>query len=486
MKAFTLSVSILLIVLISCDSPVTHIHEQYRPQVHFTPLKNWINDPNGLVFYQGEYHLFYQYNPYGSTWGHMSWGHAVSNDLIHWQHLPIAIEEYNDPSTGDSTMIFSGTAVVDFNNSSGLCEGNDCMVAIYTSNLHRDNQGLNQHQSLAYSNDKGRTWKRYDKNPVLDIQRKDFRDPKVFWHEQTEKWVMALVVPDLFTVQLYESKNLLQWNLMSEFGKVGDTLRIWECPDLFELPIQNKPGESKWVLSLSGSHPAGPGFVGMQYFIGDFDGTNFISDQTDPLYVEYGKDYYAGIIFNNVSNRKIMLGWVNNWTYANQVPTSPWRGAFSIPRELSLVETRSGLRLSQQPVNEYFALRGDKITDFATQPDGAFELELELSENSGINLFKSEGEQTSIGYREGKLYIDRTKSGQVDFQKDFSSIDSVLIDLHTPSVVVRIIVDQSIIEVISLDGQYAITEQIFPTATGFSMDTFGTVKNLKGWLLKPI
>lgn len=486
MKSVLISIPLALVVLIGCAPDGPQHEEQYRPRVHFTPLKNWTNDPNGLVFYQDEYHLFYQYNPYGDTWGHMSWGHAVSKDLIHWQHLPLALEEYNDPTTGDSTMIFSGTVVVDFNNSSGLCGGKDCMIAIYTSNLHRNNQGLRQHQSLAYSHDKGRTWKRYENNPVLDIQRKDFRDPKVFWHPETEKWVMALVVPDLFTVQLYESKNLAQWNLMSEFGNVGDTLRIWECPDLFELPIQNKPGESKWVLSLSGSHPAGPGFVGMQYFVGDFDGTKFISDQTDPLYVEYGKDYYAGIIFNNTSDRKIMLGWINNWTYANQVPTSPWRGAFSIPRELSLLETKSGLRLIQQPVSEYFSLRGKKLTNFTTQPDEAFELELELGENSGINLFKSEDEQTTIGYHNGRLYVDRTKSGKVDFQKDFASVDSLPIVQPTSSLAVRIIVDQSIIELISLDGQYAITSQVFPAATQFSIETFGSIKAVKGWLLKPI
>ncbi|HNV28255.1 MAG TPA: glycoside hydrolase family 32 protein, partial [Cyclobacteriaceae bacterium] len=332
------------------------IQEKYRPQFHFTPEKNWINDPNGLVFYEGEYHLFYQYNPFGTMWGHMSWGHAVSRDMINWEHLPIALEEYLDPTTGDSTMIFSGTAVVDYTNTSGLCEGKDCMIAIYTSNLHKDNQGLRQHQSLAYSNDKGRTWKWYDKNPILDIQRKDFRDPKVFWYEPQQKWVMALVIPDLYVVQLYESKNLLKWDLMSEFGKVGDTLRIWECPDLYELPIEGQE-KTKWVLSLSGSHPAGPTFVGMQYFVGDFDGKTFSSEQTTPLYLEHGKDFYAGIVFNNMKNRAVMLGWVNNWTYGNQIPTKIWRGAFSIPRELTLVETTKGLRLSQHPVAEFNALR---------------------------------------------------------------------------------------------------------------------------------
>ncbi len=479
---------ILVILLIQCSPPASEAPpiERYRPLAHFTPQKNWINDPNGLVYYEGEYHLFYQYNPYATTWGHMSWGHAVSTDLIHWEHLPIALEEYLDPMTRDSTMIFSGTAVVDVNNTSGLCQSNDCLIAIYTSNLHRDNQGLRQHQSLAYSNDKGRSWKRYDKNPILDIQRKDFRDPKVFWYEPQQKWVLALVVPDLFTVQLYESKNLLNWELMSEFGKVGDTLRIWECPDLFELPIQGQPGKSKWVLSLSGGHPAGPTFVGMQYFVGDFDGKNFISDQTTPLYLDYGKDFYAGIIFNNVKDRAVMMGWINNWTYANQLPTESWRGAFSLPRELALLETPDGWRLTQEPVAEYTALRGDKISELNSRNTNSFELELEIPEGSGIHLFKSEREQTTIGYQDGNLYLDRTKSGRVDFQKDFASRESVGVKPRTPSITVRVIVDQSIIELISIDGLYSITDQVFPTQENSRVEFFGTVKVRNAWSLNPI
>jgi fructan beta-fructosidase len=254
--------------------------ELHRPQFHFSPATNWINDPNGLVYLDGEYHLFYQYNPYGTTWGHMSWGHAVTSDLLHWEHLPVAITEYPDHLTGDSTMIFSGTAVIDKNNTSGLCESKDCMIAIYTSHVHALGEGKAQHQSLAYSNDKGRTWKRYEKNPVLDIKRKDFRDPKVFWYEPEQKWVMVLVIPDLYKVQFYQSKNLIDWKLMSEFGNIGDTLRVWECPDLYQLSIDNEPEKKKWVLSLSGSHPRGPAFVGMQYFVGEFDGIKFIPDDS--------------------------------------------------------------------------------------------------------------------------------------------------------------------------------------------------------------
>lgn len=483
------NLTILILVALyftSCKSEqATEANSQkkYKPLFHFTPEKNWINDPNGLVYYEGEYHLFYQYNPYATTWGHMSWGHAVSKDMIHWEHLPIALTEYLDTTTGDSTMIFSGTAVVDYNNTSGLCEGKDCMIAIYTSNLHKDNQGLRQHQSLAYSNDKGRTWKRYDKNPILDIKRRDFRDPKVFWYEPQQKWVMALVVPDLYVVQLYESKNLLKWDLMSEFGKVGDTLRIWECPDLYELPIEGQE-KTKWVLSLSGSHPAGPTFVGMQYFVGDFDGKTFSSEQTTPLYLEYGKDFYAGIVFNNLKNRAVMLGWVNNWTYGNQIPTESWRGAFSIPRELHLVETTEGLRLSQHPVAEFNELR--EVEDLNSITTNSFELELEIPDGGGIHLFKSATGQTTIGYQDGKLYLDRTKSGNISFQKDFASVDAVRINSKQPRIAIRVIVDQSIIEVISQDGLYAITDQVFPTGEKSTMEVFGNAIVLKSWKIKSI
>lgn len=476
-----LVILVLAVITVGCSSNEKISLEQYRPQVHFSPQQNWTNDPNGLVYFDGEYHLFYQYNPYGTTWGHMSWGHAVSTDLVNWKELPVAIEEYIDATTGDSTMIFSGTAVVDFNNSTQLCSKPECLVSIYTSHLHRDNQGLRQHQSLAYSDDRGRTWKRYNKNPVLDIERKDFRDPKVFWYPEHEKWIMTLVVPDLYKVQLYESKDLLAWKLMSEFGRAGDTLRIWECPDLFELPVEGQPGKTHWVLSLSGSHPAGPTFVGMQYFVGEFDGITFTTKQTQPLYVDFGKDYYAGIVFNNIKNRTIMLGWVNNWTYANQIPTGKWRGMFSIPRELKLKETESGIRLTQQPVKEWETTRAKELNSVSELQTQTFELEVELPEGSGIHLFKSGTEQTTVGLRDGKLFLDRTKSGRIDFQKDFASVEYVAIDPKPEKLTIRIMADQSVIEVFTEDGRYTITEQVFPTHAEPGVEVFGGAEVKKIW-----
>lgn len=476
-----LVILVLAVITVGCSSNEKISLEQYRPQVHFSPQQNWTNDPNGLVYFDGEYHLFYQYNPYGTTWGHMSWGHAVSTDLVNWKELPVAIEEYIDATTGDSTMIFSGTAVVDFNNSTQLCSKPECLVSIYTSHLHRDNQGLRQHQSLAYSDDRGRTWKRYNKNPVLDIERKDFRDPKVFWYPEHEKWIMTLVVPDLYKVQLYESKDLLAWKLMSEFGRAGDTLRIWECPDLFELPVEGQPGKTHWVLSLSGSHPAGPTFVGMQYFVGEFDGITFTTKQTQPLYVDFGKDYYAGIVFNNIKDRTIMLGWVNNWTYANQIPTGKWRGMFSIPRELKLKETESGIRLTQQPVKEWETTRAKELNSVSELQTQTFELEVEIPEGSGIHLFKSGTEQTTVGLRDGKLFLDRTKSGRIDFQKDFASVEYVAIDPKPEKLTIRIMADQSVIEVFTEDGRYTITEQVFPTHAEPGVEVFGGAEVKKIW-----
>lgn len=499
-QAIALVLSTSLIISCSTKTPqetVTEFgKERYRPQFHFSPAKNWTNDPNGLVYYDGEYHLFYQYNPYGDTWGHMSWGHSVSKDLLKWEHLPVAIEEYAN-AEGDSTMIFSGTVVVDKNNSSGLCAGKECMVSIYTAHVHKDGEGKLQHQSLAYSDDKGRTWKRYDKNPILSIQRKDFRDPKVFWYEPQQKWVMILVIPDKFKAQFYESKNLTEWKLSSEFGPLGDTLKIWECPDIYELPIE-KTDQKKWILSLSNSHPQGPGFVGMQYFVGQFDGSKFTPD--DPkqkaLYVEYGKDFYAGITFNNVpkeDGRTIMLGWANNWTYGNKIPTAPWRGAMSLPRELSLIGTPEGIRLNQRPIRETSALRGKELkgSDIAgNQLELDIEIDLAGAEEAGIKILKSGEEETIIGYDAVKeeLFFDRTHSGNIAFHKDFPSVERVKLKPMDGKIKLHIFIDHSIVEVFANDGEQAITDQVFTTKDEAKVETYskdGAPKfNIKAWEIK--
>lgn len=478
---------VILLAFVRCTpekKDATFNIETYRPHYHFTPTKNWTNDPNGLVFHDGEYHLFYQYNPYGDKWGHMSWGHAISRDLLRWEHLPVAIAEYQDRITGDSTMIFSGTVVSDTRNTSGLGNENGCLVAIFTSHVHKNGQGLKQHQSLAYSTDNGRTWKLYDQNPILDIGRKDFRDPKVFWYEPQKKWVMVLVVPNLYKVQFYQSKNLLKWDLMSEFGDVGDTTRIWECPDLYQLPVEGS-NESKWVLSLSGSHPAGPKFVGMQYFVGEFDGTAFISKQKEARYVDHGKDFYAGIVFNNVPDRTLMMGWLNNWTYANDIPTSPWRGAMSLPRELTLTKNGDAHSLNQRPLKEVNMLRAEVITDLASHVGGSFEVELVWNGGDGtiLEVFSKEEEKTIIGKKDNTLFIDRTHSGKTDFQPDFASID--LANIKGDTVKIHAFVDQSIIELFINDGEATITSQVFPTkGNRIVIPNQEQIRGLRAWEMK--
>lgn len=479
-----------LLMLLSCKPNTDKVALPARPVFHFTPPQHWINDPNGLVYYDGEYHLFYQHNPYGDTWGHMSWGHAVSTDLLQWEHLPVAIAEYPDAATGDSTMIFSGTVVVD-TNTSGLCADSTCLVAVYTSHVHANGEGLRQHQSLAYSNDKGRTWTRYQNNPVLDIERKDFRDPKIFWYAPEKKWVMALVVPDLYTVQFYGSQNLLEWELTGKFGMAGDTTRIWECPDLYQLPVENEPGQHRWVLSLSGGHPQGPDFVGMQYFVGSFDGKRFVADEDfdAPQYVDHGKDFYAGIVFNNVPNqeRVVMIGWVNNWTYANQIPTVGYRGAMSLPRELSLRREGDHYRLIQQPVHEVKRLRQESINIAKAQNGTPLEIKvtLDASTNGGVKVFEGNEHQTVIGFDADtrQLYVDRRNSGFNSFHKDFASREQAVVEPLNGNIELQIFLDYPVIEVFANNGSLVFTEYAFTSEAELKFSVFGGVVSSEAWRL---
>ena len=345
-------------------APTPTYLERYRPQYHFTPAVNWMNDPNGMVHYDGEWHLFYQYNPFGAKWGHMSWGHAVSPDLVHWQHLPVAIPEV------DGVMAFSGSAVVDWENTTGVGrDGRPPLVAIYTG--HRTDRP-SQSQYLAYSTDRGRTWTRYAGNPVLDVGSAEFRDPKVMWHAPTRRWVMTVVLATEHTVRFYGSPDLKTWTPLSDFGPTAATGGVWECPDLFELPVDGDATDTRWVLIVN-LNPGGiAGGSGGQYFVGRFDGTRFVADQDgggaapaspDPrgaLWLDHGRDFYAGVTWSDApkgDGRRVLLGWMNNWQYANDIPTAPWRSAMSVPRALSLTRTPAGIRLVQTPVRELEARR---------------------------------------------------------------------------------------------------------------------------------
>lgn len=459
-----------------------------------------MNDPNGLVWYKGEYHLFYQYNPFGNSWGHMSWGHAVSKDLVHWQHLPVALAEEN------GVMIFSGSAVVDWNNTSGLCrnaEANDksCLIAIYTGHI----EGKNQSQHIAYSNDRGRTWTKFAGNPVIDIGYKDFRDPKVFWHEATKRWVMVVSLSKEQKVRFYSSPNLKQWELLSEFGPAGvkhDTM-LWECPDLFELPVEGQPGKKRWVLIVNINPGGVAGGSGGQYFVGNFDGRTFTNDNPNDtaLFVDYGKDFYAGVTFSDVpktDGRRILIGWMSNWQYAGKEPTTPFRTAQSIPRVLGLRQAADGVRLIQQPVAELKSLRGKavkfvgvrKTKELLTGDALEIVAEFKTGKNSGgLIRLRSDlpGKETVIGYDadNSKLYVDRTQSGEVSFDRNFPGRHQAPMKAVQGKIKLHIFVDRSSVEVFGNDGEAAITDRIFPPSPNQYVELGGNAQCLllQAWQL---
>ena len=441
-----------------------------RPRYHFTPPQNFMNDPNGLVFYEGEYHLFYQHNPFENIWGKMSWGHAVSRDLIHWEHLPVALHEEN------GLMIFSGSAVVDWQNTSGFgAEGNQPLVALYTSHSEAE-----QTQNIAYSTDRGRIWTKYAGNPVLAIGARDFRDPKLFWHAPTGQWIMVTALSDQHKVRFDRSSDLIHWSYLSEFGPAGGTDGVWECPDLFPLPVQGEAGVTKWVLKVD----VWKG-TGAQYFIGDFDGRRFVnhSPPGEIRRVEYGADFYAAQSWSDVLNgRRIWIAWMNNWHYANEVPTSPWRGLFSIPRELHLRRDPDGLHLLQQPVKEMKRLRQPlyQITnaDIAAvnsqlaqlEMDIAGEIKMEFALGSargfGLKLCTGDRKETWIGYdaESQELSCDRRIAGESAFSDRFADVHRAPLAPVGGKIELHIFVDSCSVEVFANDGRLVISDLIFPNA----------------------
>ncbi len=393
--------------------------EYFRPAFHFSPEKNWTNDPNGLVFFGSEYHLFYQYNPFGDVWGHMSWGHAVSRDLLSWGELPVALSEE------DRIMIFSGSAVVDWKNTSGFGKhGIPPLVAIYTG----DRPGL-QNQNIAYSTDSGRTWTKYSENPVLDIHEAEFRDPMVFWYAPRSHWVMVVSMAKQHRIRFYSSANLKTWNLSGEFGPAGATdVRNWECPNLF--PLRDPKGRQKWVLVV-GVGDGGPAKgSATQYFVGDFNGDKFVNDTpaNRTLWVDFGADFYAAQTWSDIpreDGRRIMLAWMNNWDYADKIPTHPWRGQMTFPRKLALAET-----------------------------EVAFELR------------KGSAHETRVGYdaKRNTYYIDRTRSSNALSGSEFASRhEAPALSLSRDGVIrMHILLDRSSVELFGNHGLVAITDLIFP------------------------
>ena len=474
----------LLASLGSQAQPAAPAADPYRPAYHFAPPKNWMNDANGLVYSNGQYHLFYQHNPMGAGPGHLAWGHATSPDLLRWTHLPVALTEYASPD-GSNTMIFSGSAVVDKDNASGLFAAGkkDGLVAFFTGHQERGGVVVAQHQNLASSQDGGLTWQRYSGNPVLDIGSKEFRDPKVFWYAPQQKWVMATVKADRQQMYLYESKNLKQWTFLSRWGRAGNTVKEWECPDLFELPVPG--GGTRWVLLISAGNPVEQ-FRGQQYFLGQFDGKTFTPDQPydEPAYLDFGKDYFAAVTFDNApGGRRLLVGWVNDWAYAPTVPTGEngWRGSFAVPRELSLRRTAAGLALVQQPMAELRRLGKETLTlkNKEIKSGGAgFELpfrgeayDLELTLKPGkataltLNLLQSANEKTVLRYDVAKqeLTLDRRQSGNVAFHSMFaSSLETAKVPLRDGQLQLRLLVDKSMVEVFAQDGETTLTDLVFP------------------------
>jgi fructan beta-fructosidase len=458
---------LLLLIAVNSFSQENIYNEPYRPQFHFTPKTNWINDPNGLVYYKGKYHLFYQHNPFGNVWGHMSWGHAVSKDLLHWQHLPIAIPEEN------GIMIFSGTCVADINNTSGLGKnGTIPLVAIYTGHI----EGVNQSQHLAFSLDEGLTWIKYNKNPILDLNKKDFRDPKVFWHEQKKYWVMALMLPVEHMVQFYSSKNLFDWKLLSEFGPAGDTSGVWECPDLTQVPIEGQPGKKKWLLQMSMNGT-------MQYFVGEFDGIRFTNENpANKIFrPDYGPDYYAAICYGQLprGHSPVSIGWINNWNYANDIPTTPWKGAMSLPRILSLKKIAGEWMLIQKPVKKIKDLRqlvykdqNRIIEKYISLPKTSQQCEIDVEIQpvdgaiTGVRIANGNDHFFEIGFDTKKkiVYLDRSKTANQSFNKNFEkqSRHETTYTLADDRLRLQIFFDNSIVEVFVNGGERVFTAQLFP------------------------
>lgn len=465
----------------SANHNVVGDDEKYRPKYHFTPDSMWMNDPNGMVYYKGEYHLFYQYYPKANVWGPMHWGHAVSKDMIAWEHLPIAL--FPD-SHG---YIFSGSAVIDWQNTSGFGSiDNPPMVAIFTyHDAEKEKTGAIdfQTQGIAYSLDKGRTWEKYKQNPVISNPGfKDFRDPKVIWHDATKRWIMVLAVKD--KTMFYSSKDLKKWDFESEYG-LKDDKRLWECPDLFPLKVAGT-NEIKWVLVVSMQSGAPNGGTGTSYFIGDFDGHRFVNSQPEntQYWLDAGTDNYAMVSWSDIpaqDGRKLMLGWMSNWQYAQQVPTYRWRSAMTLPREVTLVNiAEKEWKLKSEIVREFESYKENKtaisknnIVDdhLLIHQKNPLVCELNISFNRKqlqgeftILMSSPEKDTLKIGFDpvSNRYFIDRVKAGISDFNKVFPAKHFSPCLSQNTSLSMKIILDKSSVELFADDGLTAMTDIFFP------------------------
>ena len=464
--------------------------EPIRPSYHFAPAENWMNDPNGMVYYDGEYHLYYQHNPQGRMWGHMSWGHAVSRDLVHWEHLPIAIME--EPEVGYT--IFSGSAVVDWENRSGFGQGDPPIVACYTAFYPECGPLQNVH--IAYSLDRGRTFRKYEGNPVIDVEARKFGDPKVFWHEQTGRWVMVNIHGyEQGVVDLYASENLREWAYLSTFEAPEAVPGIWECPDLFALPVEGEPGASRWLLKVNGP------YLRSYFFVGDWDGRVFHSELVEGQAIEF--DYgntYAEVTYNGLDRldgRRVMLGWIR----MNPAPDRPWTGMQSVPRELSLRRTEGGWQVLQRPVAELDALRqppyetiegmegriveAGQLVNCLLRSSSALEVRVELEISSaddlGLRFQLGQNQAARVGYRPADETLYVTGAGRGKVEAPLAVEESLR--LH-------ILLDRSVIEVYAGDGRTVIVDLLEPVAmceriSAYAEGGEARIRRFAAWHLVP-
>lgn len=421
--------------------------EQYRPDFHHTPAYGWMNDPNGMFYKDGVWNLYFQHNPYGSQWENMTWGHSTSTDLVHWKYEGDAVES---DALG---TVFSGSAVVDKDNTAGFGKG--AVIALYTS------AGENQTQSMAYSTDNGKTFTKYEGNPIITSNVPDFRDPHMFWNEDIKKWNMILAAGQ--HMEIYTSDNLKDWKLESSFGaEYGNHGGVWECPDLMKLKVRGTDKE-KWML-ICNINPGGPfGGSATQYFVGDFDGHKFTCDSKPEVtkWMDYGKDHYATVTFDNApEGRHVAIAWMSNWQYANQVPTLQYRSGNSIPRDLGLFEYKGETYCSVVPSPEMTAARSKKAGKKLTE---SCEMVVNLKGNATITLGNDKGEKVVMNYdaKAETFSMDRTKSGKMDFSSDFAATTKA--PTYGKISQLRIFIDKSSIEVLDAEGKMAMTNLVFPT-----------------------
>jgi fructan beta-fructosidase len=475
---------VLSLILMGCtkedeeneSSVITVGDNNFRPTYHFTPAKNWMNDPNGMVYYKGEYHLFFQYNPDDNVWGPMHWGHAISEDLVNWEELPVAL--YPD----DLGNIFSGSAVVDKQNTAGFKTGDeDVLVAIFT---HHNPETNEQYQSLAYSNDRGRSWQKYEGNPVLVNEDKtDFRDPKVIWHEKTQQWVMVVAAGQ--EILFYSSPNLKEWEYLQSFGHgLGAHGGVWECPDLFT--VKNENGEERWALLVSINPGAPNGGSGTQYFLGSFDGETFETSQTETKWLDFGTDNYAGVTWSNEPDgRNLFIGWMSNWAYAQDVPTTAWRSAMTLPRTLEL--SNDGDLLLSKPANEMstvlasnnvqFSPYGVDIKNDAVLKSGTFQITttLDLSKENSIELFwgnETSGVSLQYDKTSSEFVVNRSDAGYHFKNLNNNKLVAPYILPENNELELEIWVDKSSVEVFVNGGERVITFLIFPNTPFTDLQIF--------------